>query len=64
MQRRARVGGHGRRYPAPRTVREALAHLRRGWSFVEVHRAMRAEAHRAAMEAHDRWLESLDADGG
>ena len=32
-----------------------------GWSRVEVCRALKAEAHRTAMLAHDAWLESLDA---
>lgn len=60
---RARKGGHGRRYPAPRSLREWVVHLQR-WSNVELKRALLGESQRDAMAAHEAWLESLDRPGG
>jgi hypothetical protein len=57
---RARRSGFGRRYPAPRSLREWVRHLRRQWSPGQISRARRLEAYRDAMRAHDEWIESLD----
>lgn len=57
---RARKGGHGRRYPAPRNVREWLRHLARDWSPIDSHRGRRREAYQQAMAAHEAWIEQLD----
>lgn len=58
---RARRVGHGRKYPAPRSLREWVRHLRRHWSHAEMRRALALESARDAMRAHDAWIESLDA---
>jgi hypothetical protein len=64
QRERYRLGGSGRKYPAPRSLRELVRHLRRGWCAGEWHEMLRAEVARVAWHDHDEWLDGLDVEGG